>query len=46
MIKRTTPLARLYRDVEVGTVWEGSGNVMALDVVRAVRRDREGPPCA
>jgi putative acyl-CoA dehydrogenase len=36
------PLARLYRDVEVGTVWEGSGNVMALDVVRAVRRDREG----
>jgi putative acyl-CoA dehydrogenase len=36
------PLARLYRDVEVGTVWEGSGNVMALDVVRAVQRDREG----
>lgn len=36
------PLARLYRDVEIGTVWEGSGNVMALDVVRAVRRDPAG----
>jgi putative acyl-CoA dehydrogenase len=39
------PLARLYRDVEIGTVWEGSGNVMALDVVRALRRDPEGIDC-
>jgi putative acyl-CoA dehydrogenase len=33
------PLARLYRDIQIGTVWEGSGNVMALDVLRAVRTD-------
>lgn len=36
------PLARLYRDVEIGTVWEGSGNVMALDVLRALARDPGG----
>ena len=36
------PLARLYRDVEIGTVWEGSGNLMALDVVRALQRDPAG----
>ncbi|MDX6642219.1 MAG: putative acyl-CoA dehydrogenase, partial [Solirubrobacteraceae bacterium] len=35
------PLARIYRDIEIGTVWEGSGNVMALDVLRAVRREPE-----
>jgi putative acyl-CoA dehydrogenase len=35
------PLARIYRDVEIGTVWEGSGNVMALDVARAVQREPE-----
>jgi putative acyl-CoA dehydrogenase len=35
------PMARLYRDIEIGTVWEGSGNVMALDVLRATRSDPE-----
>jgi putative acyl-CoA dehydrogenase len=35
------PLARLYRDIQIGTVWEGSGNVMALDVLRATRTDPE-----
>jgi putative acyl-CoA dehydrogenase len=35
------PLARLYRDIQIGTVWEGSGNVMALDVLRASRTDPE-----
>ena len=38
------PLARLYRDVQIGTVWEGSGNVIALDVLRALARDPEGLP--
>ena len=33
------PLARLYRDVQVNSTWEGSGNVMALDVLRALGRD-------
>ncbi|HEX8067363.1 MAG TPA: acyl-CoA dehydrogenase family protein [Thermoleophilaceae bacterium] len=36
------PMARLYRDIQIGTVWEGSGNVMALDVLRAIRREPEG----
>ena len=34
-------MARLYRDIQIGTVWEGSGNVMALDVLRAIRTDPE-----
>jgi putative acyl-CoA dehydrogenase len=38
------PLARLYRDVQLGTVWEGSGNVIALDVLRALQRNPEGLP--
>jgi putative acyl-CoA dehydrogenase len=38
------PLARLYRDVQIGTVWEGSGNVIALDVLRALRRNPEALP--
>lgn len=32
------PLARLYRDVQVNSTWEGSGNVMALDVLRTISR--------
>ena len=35
------PMARLYRDIQIGTVWEGSGNVMALDVLRAMRTEPE-----
>jgi putative acyl-CoA dehydrogenase len=32
-------LPRLYREAPVNAIWEGSGNVMALDVLRAFRRD-------
>ena len=35
-------MPQVYRDIEIGTVWEGSGNVAALDVLRAMARDREG----
>jgi putative acyl-CoA dehydrogenase len=38
------PMARFYRDIQIGTVWEGSGNVLALDVLRALARDPAGPP--
>jgi putative acyl-CoA dehydrogenase len=34
-------LARLYREAPVNAIWEGSGNVMALDVLRAFGRDAE-----
>jgi putative acyl-CoA dehydrogenase len=32
-------LPRLYREAPVNAIWEGSGNVMALDVVRALRAE-------
>jgi putative acyl-CoA dehydrogenase len=33
------PMARLYREAPVNSIWEGSGNVMCLDVLRAARQD-------
>ncbi len=35
------PLARLYRQAPVNSIWEGSGNVMCLDVLRALGRAPE-----
>lgn len=32
------PLGRLYREMPVNSIWEGSGNVMCLDVLRALGR--------
>ncbi len=32
-------LPRLYREAPVNAIWEGSGNVMALDVVRALKAE-------
>lgn len=37
----THVLARLYRETPVNSVWEGSGNVMCLDVLRAAQRHPE-----
>jgi putative acyl-CoA dehydrogenase len=34
----------LYRDAPLGSIWEGSGNVSALDVLRALSREPEGLP--
>ncbi|MFL6796898.1 MAG: isovaleryl-CoA dehydrogenase [Xanthobacteraceae bacterium] len=34
-------LPRLYREAPVNAIWEGSGNVMCLDVLRAVRHEPE-----
>jgi putative acyl-CoA dehydrogenase len=34
-------LARLYREAPVNAIWEGSGNVMCLDVLRAFSRDTD-----
>ncbi|WP_025158615.1 acyl-CoA dehydrogenase family protein [Leifsonia aquatica] len=33
------PLARRYREQPVMAIWEGSGNVIALDVLRALTRE-------
>ncbi len=32
------PMARLYREAPVNSIWEGSGNIMCLDVLRALKR--------
>lgn len=32
------PMARLYREAPVNSIWEGAGNVMCLDVLRAIAR--------
>lgn len=33
------PMARLFREAPVNSIWEGSGNVMCLDVMRAIGRE-------
>ena len=33
------PIARLFREAPVNSIWEGSGNVMCLDVLRALARE-------
>ena len=33
------PLARLYREAPLNGIWEGSGNVICLDVLRAISRE-------
>jgi putative acyl-CoA dehydrogenase len=35
------PMARYYREAPLNAIWEGSGNVMALDVLRATGRHAE-----
>jgi putative acyl-CoA dehydrogenase len=35
-------LARLYREVPVNAIWEGSGNVVCADVLRVMARERAG----
>jgi putative acyl-CoA dehydrogenase len=34
----------LYRDAPLNSIWEGSGNVLALDVLRAMVREPDGLP--
>ncbi len=40
------PLARLYREAPVNSIWEGSGNVMCLDLLRAIGKDPDGARAA
>src|ERR1700749_5274749 len=37
-------LPLLYRDAPLTSIWEGSGNVAALDVLRAMVKDPDGLP--
>ncbi len=36
-----SPMPRLYREAPVNAIWEGSGNIQALDVLRALQREPE-----
>jgi len=33
-------MTRIYRQSPLNSIWEGSGNVVCLDILRAIRRDR------
>jgi putative acyl-CoA dehydrogenase len=37
-----SPLARLYREAPLNGIWEGSGNVICLDVLRSMAKSAEG----
>src|SRR6202042_3852260 len=37
-------LPLLYRDAPLNSIWEGSGNVAALDVLRALVKEPDGLP--
>jgi putative acyl-CoA dehydrogenase len=37
-------MPRLYREAPLGSIWEGSGNVVALDVLRALKREPDTGP--
>ncbi|MFD1437177.1 DNA alkylation response protein [Acinetobacter sp. ANC 4282] len=34
-------MGRIFKEAPVNTIWEGSGNVMCLDVLRAIQREPE-----
>lgn len=37
-------LPRLFREAPLNSIWEGSGNVQCLDVVRAIKKDPQSLP--
>jgi putative acyl-CoA dehydrogenase len=36
-----SPMQRLYREAPINAIWEGSGNMQCLDVLRALRKTPE-----
>jgi len=41
-VEESSILPRLFREAPVNAIWEGSGNVMCLDVLRAMRSEGGG----
>ena len=35
-------MARIYREMPLNSIWEGAGNIMALDLLRVLRRPGRG----
>jgi alkylation response protein AidB-like acyl-CoA dehydrogenase len=40
----TWPVARILRDAQVNTIWEGPDNILCLDVRRAIEREQADGP--
>jgi acyl-CoA dehydrogenase len=40
----TWPVARILRDAQVNTVWEGADNILCLDIRRGIERERADEP--
>jgi putative acyl-CoA dehydrogenase len=40
-VVETSVMPRLYREAPINAIWEGSGNVQALDVLRALAKEPE-----
>jgi alkylation response protein AidB-like acyl-CoA dehydrogenase len=40
----TWPVARILRDAQVNTIWEGPDNILCLDIRRAVEREQADVP--
>ncbi len=38
-VMENTPMPRLYREAPINAIWEGSGNIQCLDVLRACEKD-------
>jgi putative acyl-CoA dehydrogenase len=36
-------MARIYREMPLNSIWEGAGNIMAIDLLRALQGPRGGP---
>ncbi len=39
------PMVHFYQEAPVKSIWEGFGNVMRLDVLRAIEREPACAPC-
>ena len=37
-------MARIYREMPLNSIWEGAGNIMALDLLRAMKSVPHSPP--
>ncbi len=38
-------MARIYREMPLNSIWEGAGNIMALDLLRALRKSNKEGDC-
>jgi putative acyl-CoA dehydrogenase len=44
-VMETTAMPRLYREAPVNSIWEGSGNIQCLDVLRVIQEQPDSLQC-